>query len=37
LPGSSTDQAEQRRESKFDVEQRELDEEFDNNLNICKC
>jgi hypothetical protein len=37
LPGSSADQAEQRRESKFDAEQRELDEEFDNNLNICKC
>ena len=37
LPGSTADQAEQRRESKFDVEQRELDEEFDNNLNICKC
>ena len=37
LPGSSADRAEQRRESKFDVEQRELDEGFDNNLNICKC
>jgi hypothetical protein len=33
LPGSSADQAEQRRESKFDAKQRRLDEEFDNNLN----
>jgi hypothetical protein len=37
LPGSSADQAEQRRESKFDAMQRKLDEEFDNNLNICNC
>jgi hypothetical protein len=37
LPGSSADQAEQRRESKFDAKQRKLDEEFDNNLSICKC
>jgi hypothetical protein len=37
LPGSSADQAEQRRESKFDAKQRKLDEAFDNNLNICTC
>jgi hypothetical protein len=37
LPGSSADQAEQRRESKFNAEQRKLDDEFDHNLKICEC
>ncbi|NEU95246.1 hypothetical protein [Bradyrhizobium uaiense] len=36
-PDSSADQAEQRRESDFDVKERKLDEEFNKKLDICRC
>ena len=36
-PGSDTNQAEQRRLSTFDAEQRRLDEMLDKKLNICRC
>jgi hypothetical protein len=36
-PASPADQVEQERMSKFDAEQRRLDEELDKRLNICRC
>ena len=36
-PASAANQIEQERMSKFNAEQRKLDEELDKKLNICRC
>ena len=36
-PATAAEQGEQDRMSKFDAEQRKLDEQLDKSLNICRC
>ena len=36
-PASGAEQTEQNKMSKFDAEQRKLDEQLDKSLNICHC